>query len=409
MLDILLFKVFMTYSSDKRRALNKIIRHIQDDLQISTMFSQQNVNSIAPHKQGFIIGVVDNDEGYSESSSGIRSIANSSLAVRIPNLFQHLAPDPESLHFQITASENGLDSINSCKLLAEHGGISFEAPFNNKSLPNLIVHTLNMVHYNLEGLNILAHAAKIELFHQIVADKRSSEAINCKRGEVNHAPRPTSLDVQDNSSSIKSAFASGLGTKKSTVTASMERTPGFQETSLLNPQYFSRKQCCVEIGNSNDVQPRRQIAVSGNSSNSISSLAAQTTDSGCSARGTSTATNTRVIENKGKEQRPHHMLDPGIPDISSIVRMQELEVDESKTSFTWKQEVLQFYKNSNLQATLARTNLQSDPTLSISLFSQIKADLTLQLSLFNNSGGIRSDQTLSSALFAKSLLALDKG
>ncbi|KJF60789.1 uncharacterized protein CIMG_08365 [Coccidioides immitis RS] len=203
-------------------ALNEIIRHIQDDPQISTMFSQQNVNSVAPREQGFIIGVVDNDEGWplpfpfdlgftkaknheghSESSSGVRRIANSSLAVRMLNLFQHPAPDPESLHPQIMAGENGLDSINSCKPLAEHGDISFEVSFNDESLPNPVVHTLNMAHYNLEGLNILAHVAKTELSHWIIADKRSSEAMNCKRGEVNHVLRLTSLDVQGKTSPRK--------------------------------------------------------------------------------------------------------------------------------------------------------------------------------------------------------------
>ncbi|QVM05291.1 hypothetical protein D8B26_000001 [Coccidioides posadasii str. Silveira] len=193
------------------------------------------------------------------------------------------------------------------------------------------------------------------------------------------------IDFIDNSSSIKGAFASGLGYEESAVAASMERTPGFQETSPLNPQCFSRKRRFVEIDNN---------------SNSTPGLAAQTTDSGRPTRDTGTGTNTSVIEDEGEERRPRHMLDP------SIVGMRELEVGKSKASTTREQEVSQFYKNSNFQATLAGTNLQSDPTLSISLFSQIKADLTLQLTLFNNPSRITSDRTLSSALFAEGLLAL---
>ncbi|EER25677.1 hypothetical protein CPC735_067770 [Coccidioides posadasii C735 delta SOWgp] len=358
-------------------------------------------------------------------SSGDRSIANGGLAVRTPDPFLRPATDPECLHSPITAGENGPDGINSCEPLPQRSGISLGESFDDESSPNPVVRTLNVAHGNPEGLDILAHAAETELSHQNIADKRSSGVMNCEKGEVHQALGSTSLAVQgirthelnsngrscplevsttspssvgvpeyeyltlttseNHSSSIKGAFASGLGYEESAVAASVERTPGFQETSPLNPRCFSRKRRFVEIGDDY---------------NSTPGLAAQTTDSGRPTRDTGTGTNTSVIEDEGEERRPRHMLDP------SIVGMRELEVGESEASTTREQEVSQFYKNSNFQATLAGTNLQSDPTLSISLFSQIEADLTLQLTLFNNPGGIASDRTLSSALFAEGLLAL---
>nr|KMM71106.1 hypothetical protein CPAG_07413 [Coccidioides posadasii RMSCC 3488] len=374
-------------------SLNEISIFIQHGPQVDTMFSQERT-SIAPAEPGFITEIVNGDEAFtkiknheehSESSSGDRSIANGGLAVRTPDLFLRPATDPECLHPPITAGENGPDGINSCEPLPQRSGISLGESFDDESSPNPVVRTLNVAHGNPEGLDILAHAAETELSHQNIADKRSSGVMNCEKGEVHQALGATSLAVQGDSSLIEGAFASGLGYEESVVAASVERTPGFQETSPLNPRCFSRKRRFAEIGDD---------------SNSTPGLAAQTTDSGRLTRDTGTGTNTSVIEDEGEERRPRHMLDP------SIVGMRELEVGESEASTTREQEVSQFYENSNFQATLAGTNLQSDPTLSVSLFSQIEADLTLQLSLFNNPGGIASDRTLSSALFAEGLLAL---